>query len=50
MHLVLFQPPQGETDVPFVVVVGGDGTTVNVTLTEMLAMASITRNGSYQNS
>jgi hypothetical protein len=47
--LYLFQPQQ-ETNVPFVTVVGGEGTTINVTLTEMLAMTSITRNGSYQNS
>jgi hypothetical protein len=48
--LYLIQPPPQETEVPFVSVVGEDGTAINVTLTQMLSMAGITRNGSYQNS
>ncbi len=36
--------------VPGVKLTGADGTTVNVTLTEMTEMSTIIRNGSYQNS
>jgi len=48
--IVLFQPPPEEGDVPYVVVIGSDNTTENVTLTEMLAMTSVSEYGSYQNS
>ncbi|OLS30668.1 MAG: hypothetical protein ThorAB25_08440 [Candidatus Thorarchaeota archaeon AB_25] len=36
--------------VPEVLLTGTDGTSVNVTLEDMTAMSTITRNGSYQNS
>ena len=50
VYLVVMQnsPPSGET--PEVIVTGTDGTSVNVTLTEMTTMSTITRDGSYQNS
>jgi hypothetical protein len=48
--LVFFQPGPEEEDVPYVVLIGSDSTTENVTLTEMLTMTSITKSGSYQNS
>ncbi|MGD9396915.1 MAG: hypothetical protein PVJ05_10845 [Candidatus Thorarchaeota archaeon] len=49
VYLVVMQntPPQEET--PEITVTGTDGTAVNVTLTEMTAMTTITREGSYQN-
>ena len=48
--LYLFQPQPEETDVPAVLVVGRDATSVNVSLTDMLSMTTITKNGSFQNS
>ena len=48
--LVFFQPGPEEEDVPYVVLIGSDNTTENITLTEMLVMTSITKSGSYQNS
>jgi hypothetical protein len=48
--IVLMQPQPEETSIPHVVVVGGNNTSLNVTLTQMLAMTSVTKNGSYQNS
>ncbi len=47
----LLQPQQpDETDSPFVTIIGADGTSTNVTLTNMLSMNSVTGNSSYQNS
>ncbi|MFW9834051.1 MAG: hypothetical protein ACFFEK_08665 [Candidatus Thorarchaeota archaeon] len=48
--LVLFQPQTTEPEEPQVLVIGSDGTKLNVTLSDMLEMSAITRNGSYQNS
>jgi hypothetical protein len=48
--LVFFQPATQEPDVPYVVLIGSDDAKENVTLTEMLAMTSIIKSGSYQNS
>ncbi len=48
--LYFSQPQPEETDEPAVIIVGRDATSVNVSLTDMLAMTTITRNGSYQNS
>jgi hypothetical protein len=48
--IVILQTPQEEADEPFVVFTGVSGTSINVTLSEMTAMTTITRNGSYQNS
>jgi len=45
----LFQPQPEETDIPAVLVVGRDATSVNVSLTDMLSMTTVTKNGSYQN-
>ncbi len=48
--IVIFQPPPEEGDVTYIVLIGSDNTTENVTLTEMLAMTSVSEYGSYQNS
>lgn len=48
--LVLFQPQPQVPEEPEVLMIGGDGTQLTVKLSDMLEMASITRNGSYQNS
>ena len=48
--LVFFQPQPEVTEGPQVLVIGGDGTELNVTLSDMLGMTAVTRNGSYQNS
>lgn len=48
--VLLLQTPQGEDDEPYVLVSGGSGTSVNITLSEMTQLTTITRNGSYQNS
>jgi hypothetical protein len=48
--LIFFQPQTEEEGGQYVVIVGSDNTTENVTLTEMLEMTGITKNSSYQNS
>jgi len=49
--IYFLQMQQGQqTDVPYVTVVGVDETSINITLTQMLSMSSITRNSSYENS
>ena len=48
--LVFFQSQPEVTEGPQVLVIGGDGTELNVTLSDMLGMTAVTRNGSYQNS
>lgn len=48
--IYFMQPPPQETETPYVTLVGEDDTAINVTLTQLLTMDSVTRNGSYQNS
>ncbi|MHA2080476.1 MAG: hypothetical protein ACW99H_04955, partial [Candidatus Thorarchaeota archaeon] len=48
--ILLLQTPQDGDDEPLVLVSGSSGTSINVTLTEMTQLTTITRNGSYQNS
>ncbi|MHA2351690.1 MAG: hypothetical protein ACXABX_01050 [Candidatus Thorarchaeota archaeon] len=48
--IILLQSPQTEDDGPIVLVSGASGSSMNVTLTDMTGMTTITRNGSYQNS
>ena len=50
LYLIMTQNTPNPTVTQEVTVTGADGTSVNVTLSEMTEMSTITRSGSYQNS